>query len=90
MRREFYGENKGENNTRNRAVYEEKPNIPKEKFTQYALNSSVAPDKANAFREALGHTQENYEQLIEQIEQTFKVDKCSKKVTMDLVLVMSK
>ncbi len=34
MRREFYGENKGENNTRNRAVYEEKPNIPKEKFTQ--------------------------------------------------------
>ena len=41
--------------------------IPKAKFTEYALNPSKDPDKAKAFKAALGYTTENADYLIEQI-----------------------
>lgn len=41
--------------------------IPKEKFTKYALNPLKQPDKARAFREALGYTMDNYQELIDNI-----------------------
>lgn len=43
--------------------------IPKEKFTKYALDPIRQPDKARAFREALGYTLENCDDLIEDIRQ---------------------
>lgn len=41
--------------------------IPKEKLTEYALNSEKDPDKAAAFQLALGYTKENANELIQQI-----------------------
>lgn len=41
--------------------------IPKAKFTQYALNPDKDPDKARAFKSALGYDLENANDLIEQI-----------------------
>ncbi len=41
--------------------------IPKEKFTQYALDPLKQPNKARAFREALGYTMGNYQELIDNI-----------------------
>ena len=41
--------------------------IPKEKFTKYALDPVKQPDKARAFKEALGYTMENYQELIDNI-----------------------
>ena len=41
--------------------------IPKGKFVGYALNPQKDPNKARAFKEALGYTQENAEDLIQQI-----------------------
>lgn len=41
--------------------------IPKEKFTQYALNREKDPDKAKAFERALGYTVHDADELIEQI-----------------------
>lgn len=41
--------------------------IPKAKFTEYALNPVKDPDKARAFKTALGYTTENADHLIEQI-----------------------
>jgi len=41
--------------------------IPIEKFTKYALDSMVEPDKAVAFERALGYTIKNAEELIENI-----------------------
>lgn len=41
--------------------------IPKEKFTQYALNPDKDPDKARAFKSALGYDLDNANDLIEQI-----------------------
>lgn len=41
--------------------------IPKEKFTEYALNLERDYDKAKAFQLALGYTIENVDELIEQI-----------------------
>ena len=41
--------------------------IPKAKFTEYALNPLKDPDKARAFKVALGYTTENADHLIEQI-----------------------
>ena len=46
-------------------------NIPKEKFTKYALDPIKQPDKARAFKEALGYTIENYEYLIDNIQKNF-------------------
>lgn len=45
--------------------------IPKEKFTKYALDPVKQPDKARAFRDALGYTMENYQELIENIQTHF-------------------
>lgn len=39
-------------------------NIPEEKFTEYAFNPIKQPDKARAFKEALGYTISNYQELI--------------------------
>jgi len=41
--------------------------IPREKFTEYALNEDKSPDKAIAFRDALGYTNNNASRLIENI-----------------------
>lgn len=41
--------------------------IPEEKFTKYALDPVKQPDKAKAFKEALGYTLENYQKLIKNI-----------------------
>lgn len=41
--------------------------MPEEKFTEYALNAAKAPDKARAFKEALGYDVNNYKDLIENI-----------------------
>lgn len=41
--------------------------IPKEKFINYALDPVRQPDKAKAFKEALGYTLENYQELIDNI-----------------------
>lgn len=41
--------------------------IKKEKFTKYALDPLRQPDKARAFREALGYTMDNYQELIDNI-----------------------
>ncbi len=41
--------------------------VPKEKFTEYSLNPLKAPDKAKAFKEALGYDLENYEALMKNI-----------------------
>ncbi|MCM1165351.1 MAG: hypothetical protein NC299_12270 [Lachnospiraceae bacterium] len=48
-------------------------NIPPEKFTEYALDPVKQPDKARAFREALGYTKENYSELISNIRQNLDV-----------------
>ena len=41
--------------------------IPKSKFTQYALNPDKDPDKARAFKRALGYVLDNADDLIGQI-----------------------
>lgn len=41
--------------------------IPKEKFTEYALNFERSPDKAMAFQEALGYSLQDTDLLIENI-----------------------
>ena len=41
--------------------------IPLEKFTKYALNPAVAPDKAIAFEMALGYTIKDADRLINNI-----------------------
>lgn len=45
--------------------------IPKEKFTKYALDQERQPNKARAFREALGYTVENYQDLIDNVRNNF-------------------
>ena len=49
--------------------------IPEEKFTKYALDPERAPDKAKAFKTALGYTKENYKELISDINKHFNEDK---------------
>lgn len=41
--------------------------MPEEKFTAYSLNPEKAPDKAKAFKEALGYDLSNYADLIQNI-----------------------
>lgn len=79
MRRAHYAENRERINEQKRAAYAEKPNIKREKFTEYALNPQKAPDKARAFKESLGYTLENCDELAQQIEREFSVDKCKEK-----------
>ena len=45
--------------------------IPKEKFTKYALDPIKQPDKAKAFKEALGYSIDNYQELIDNIQRNF-------------------
>lgn len=45
--------------------------IPEEKFTNYALDPVRQPDKARAFKEALGYTLDNYQDLIKNISDNF-------------------
>lgn len=45
--------------------------IPKEKFTKYALDPIKQPDKAKTFKEALGYTLDNYQDLIDNIDSHF-------------------
>ena len=49
--------------------------IDKRKFTEYALNPEKQPDKAKAFKEALGYDMTNYQELEKQIRDTFDRDK---------------
>lgn len=49
--------------------------VAKEKFTKYALNENLSPDKARAFKDALGFTKENCDVLIEQIIHLTDIDK---------------
>ena len=49
--------------------------IANEKFTEYALNFDKAPDKAKAFKDALGYTKDNYKDLIDNINKHFDIDK---------------
>ena len=53
--------------------------IPEEKFTKYALDPKRSPNKARAFKEALGYTKENYRALIEDIERRLDKDKLVEK-----------
>lgn len=53
--------------------------IPEEKFTKYALDTERQPDKARAFKEALGYTQENYKKLIKDIDRNFDKEKLVEK-----------
>lgn len=43
--------------------------MPEGKFTDYALNPLKSPDKAKAFKEALGYDLENYYELMKNIEE---------------------
>ena len=49
--------------------------IPREKFTEYALNPDKAPNKARAFKSALGYTKDNADELINSINEHFDVTK---------------
>ena len=83
MRRARYAENKDKINAQKRAAYAEKKKIqvnlqlfakiPDEKLTGYALNMEhpTGKDKARAFKEALGYTQENYADLKAKILDSF-------------------
>lgn len=42
--------------------------MPKEKFVAYALNAEKSPDKAKAFKSALGYVLSNYKDLMLNIE----------------------
>ena len=53
--------------------------IPNEKFTEYALNFDKDPNKARAFKEALGYTQSNHQALIDNIRDNFDVRKLVEK-----------
>ena len=49
--------------------------IDKRKFTEYALNPEKQPDKAKAFKDALGYDLSNYSQLEAQIREEFDREK---------------
>lgn len=49
--------------------------IDKRKFTEYALNPEKQPDKAKAFKDALGYDLSNYSQLEAQIREKFNREK---------------
>lgn len=59
-------ENKDKNDIMKLPKYQEAI-IPKEKFTEYALNPEKDANKAKAFKVALGYTKDNAEELMEQI-----------------------
>ena len=49
--------------------------IDKRKFTEYSLNPEKQPNKAYAFKEALGYDLSNYQQLENKIREQFNKDK---------------
>lgn len=49
--------------------------IAEEKFTKYALDPEKDPNKAKAFKKALGYTKDNCEQLIRDVNSNFDPDK---------------
>lgn len=53
--------------------------IPEEKFTKYALDPERQPDKAKAFKNALGYTLENYQDLIDNIRSHLDESKMKRK-----------
>lgn len=53
--------------------------IPEEKFTKYALDFEKSPDKATAFKRALGYTKDNYRDLIDDIDRHLDRDKLIEK-----------
>lgn len=54
-------------------------NIPRDKFTNYALNPKKAPNKARAFELALGYNSDNCTQLIKDVENGVNIDNMVKK-----------
>ncbi len=54
-------------------------NIPRNKFTDYALNPEKAPDKARVFESALGYNKDNCDQLIADIKRNADVHKMVEK-----------
>lgn len=54
-------------------------NIPRNKFTDYALNPEKAPDKARVFESALGYNKDNCDQLIKDIEKHADIHKMVEK-----------
>lgn len=85
MRRMRYAQNKDFINAQKRAAYAKAKTekirmdlqifakVPDEKLTRYALNPNhpIGKAKADAFRESLGYTQENYEDLKAKILECF-------------------
>ena len=53
--------------------------IPEEKLTAYALNPEKSPEKARAFRDALGYTIDNYEDLLKNIKSHINEEHCVEK-----------
>lgn len=53
--------------------------ISTRKFTEYSLNPEKQPDKARAFKDALGYDLSNYQQLEKQIRDTFDREKLKEK-----------
>lgn len=49
--------------------------VPDEKFLKYSLNMDKAPDKAKAFKSALGYDQSNYKELKQKIERAIDESK---------------
>jgi effector-binding domain-containing protein len=79
MRRKLYAEKNGlevdgegyairKSSAKMKLPNQERLKIPMSKFTNYALDSPKAPDKARAFKEALGYDKSNVDELINQIE----------------------
>lgn len=56
--------------------------MSEQKFIQYALNPLKAPDKAKAFKEALGYTVDNFEDLRQNILDNLVEDNFIEKVIM--------
>ena len=54
-------------------------NISESKFTQYALNFEKQPDKADAFKLALGYDLNNYQKLIDNINNNVNIDNFKRK-----------
>lgn len=66
--------------TGNGKIVHQKPvQIAEEKFTQYALDPDRSPDKARAFKEALGYTKDNYQELMKDIEENLDENKLEEK-----------
>lgn len=68
-------QDKEKNTSNKKSVIIKSTRIPEEKFTEYSLNPDKAPDKAKAFKDALGYTKDNYKELIDNINNHFDTAK---------------